>query len=129
MFAFFSLFFHTDFRNKRGMKLTYFLMAFVCLYSRTGSSSPRCAFIKLKACNQIQFFTLEFIYICHDLVSFHFSLLWKFYTISKFKRINNKSFHRILLILSDDISLSPGPVYNSHLAQMNEMILKQRQST
>ena len=30
----------------------------------TGSSSHRCAFIKLKVCNKIQFFTLDCIYIC-----------------------------------------------------------------
>ena len=76
--------------------------------------SPRCPpLIKLIACNQIQFFTLDFIYTCDELVYFHSSLLCKFYTISKFKRINNKSFHRILFILSGDISLNPGLVYNN----------------
>ena len=76
--------------------------------------SPRCPpLIKLIACNQIQFFTLGFIYICDELVYFHSSLLCKFYTISKFKRINNKSFHRILFILSGDVSLNPGLVYNN----------------
>ena len=34
--------------------------------------------------------------------------------MSKFKWINNKSFQRILLILSGDISLNPRPVYNSY---------------
>ena len=43
-----------------------------------------------------------------------------FYTISKFKRINNKLFHRILLIISGDISLNPGPVYNSQSSCSNE---------
>ena len=110
---FFSLFFYTYSRNKRDMRLTYILIAFVCLYLLTDSSSRRCAFIKLISCNQFNFFTLDFIYICEELVSFHSSLLCKFYTISKFKRINNKSFHRILFILSGEISLNPRPVYNS----------------
>ena len=116
---FFLLFFYLYLRNKRNMRLKYFLIAFVCLYSLTGSFSPRCTFIELKNCNQIQFFTYDFIYICDELVSFHSSLLCKFYTISKFKRINNKSFHRTLFILSSDISLNPGPVYNSQSSCSN----------
>ena len=117
---FFSLFFYIYLRNERGMRLTCFLIASVCFYSLTGSSSPRCTFIKLKACNQIQFFMLDFIYICDELVSSHSSLPCKVYTISKFKRINNKSFHRILIILSGDISLNPGPVFNSQSSCSNE---------
>ena len=35
--------------------------------------------------NQIQFFTLHFIYICNKLVIFHSNLLCKFFAISKFK--------------------------------------------
>ena len=75
---------------------------------------------KLKTCSQIQFFTLDFIYICDELVSFHSSLSCKFYTISKFKRINNKSLHHILLILSVDISLNPGPAYHGQSSCANE---------
>ena len=52
---FFSLPFYIYLRNKRDMGLTYFLIASLCLYSLTGSSSPRCTYIKLKACNQIHF--------------------------------------------------------------------------
>ena len=117
---FFSLFFCIYLKNKRDMRLTYFSIASLCLYSLIGSSSPRFTFIKLKACNQIHFFTLDFIYTCDELVSFHSSLPCKFYTISKFKRINNKSFYRVLLILSGEISLNPGPVYNSQSSCSNE---------
>ena len=117
---FFSLVFYAYLRSKRYMRLTYFLIAFVCLYSLAGPSSPRCTFIILKPCNQIQFFTLDSIYICDELVSFRFSLLSTFCTISKFERINNKSFYRILLIFSVDTSLNPGPVYNSRPSCSNE---------
>ena len=41
----------------------------------------------------------------------------------KFKRINNKFFYCILLILSHDISLNPGPVYNSQSHFLNEWIV------
>ena len=53
-------------------------------------------------------------YICDELVNFHFSFLWKF------KRTNNKSFHHILLLFPDDISLNPGPIYNSQSSCSNE---------
>ena len=39
---------------------------------------------------------------------------------AKFKIIKNKSFHRISLILSGDISFNPGPVYNSQSSYSNE---------
>ena len=42
-------------------------------------------------------------------------------TISKLKAINNnKSFCRLILILSGDISLNPGPVYNHHPPNLKE---------
>ena len=53
---FFSLFLYIYLRNKRDMRLTYFLLiAFACLYSLTGSSFSWYTFIKLKACDQIYF--------------------------------------------------------------------------
>ena len=106
-------------RNKRDLRLTYFLI----YYSLTFSSSSRCLFFKLKASNQIHFFTLDFPYICDEQVSFHFSHLCKFYTIWKFERINIKSFYPILLILSDEIDLNPRPVYKSQSYYSNERIL------
>ena len=120
MFAVFLIILLCIFEKQAWHEVKHFLIAFVSLYSLTGPYSPRCTFNKLKACNQIQFFTLDSIYICNELVSFHSSLLSNFYTISKFKRINNKSFYRILLILSGDISLNPGPVYNSRPSRSNE---------
>ena len=107
-------------RNKRSIRLGYFVIAFVCLYSFTDLCSYGCTFIKLKCCNQLQFFTLQFIYFCDELVSFHLSNLYKFSTISKFKTITNKSFHHILFILSGDISLNPGPVDNSQSSCSHE---------
>ena len=77
-------------------------------------------FFTLNFLHFLQFFTSDFIYICVELVSFHFSLLCKFYTISKFKRINNKSFHRVLLILSGDHS-NKWNVFNSLLPKTDEI--------
>ena len=97
---FFSLFFFIYLRNKRDMRLICFLIAFVCFYSRTGSSSRQCIFIELKAYNQIHFFTLDFIYICDDLVISHSSLLRKFYTISMFKRNQENKITNLLIVYS-----------------------------
>ena len=47
------------------------------------------------------------------MVCFLYNLLCKFYTVSKLKRTNNKSSHRMLLTLSGNINLNPEPVYNS----------------
>ena len=73
-----------------------------------------------KSFNKIQFFTLGFIHTCDDLVTFRFNYLCKFHTIPKLKRINNKFFLCILLILSGDIKLNPGPVYNNQSLHSNE---------
>ena len=42
------------------------------------------------------------------------------YAISKLKRMKNKSFLRIFLILSVDISFDPGPIYNNKSLESNE---------
>ena len=73
-----------------------------------------------KIFNKIQFFTLEFIHTCNDLISFRLNYLCKFHLIPKLKLINNKSFLRILLLLSGDISLNQRPVYNSLSLHPNE---------
>ena len=62
--------------------------------------------------------------------SFRFNYLCKFHTIPKLKRMNNKSFLHIMLTLSGDISLNPGPVYNNQLLHSkNGMSLDQKEST
>ena len=48
------------------------------------------------------------------------SLHCKFHLIPKLKQINNKSFLCILLLLSVDITLNPGPVYNNQSLHSNE---------
>ena len=58
--------------------------------------------------------------MCDDLISFRFNCLRKFHFIPKLKRINNKSFLGILLLLSGDFSLNPGPVYNNQSLHSNE---------
>ena len=75
---------------------------------------------KVKVCNQIQFFTPEYIRACVAPDNFCLNYTFKFFTISNIKRINNKSFYRILLLLSVDISVNPGPKNNLQPLDSNE---------
>ena len=68
---FFVLFFYIYLRNKHDMRLSYFWLLLFSFNHLLVCLSPWCTFIKLKACNQIQFFTLDFIYICDKVGSFH----------------------------------------------------------
>ena len=117
---FFIFFFYVFLKHKRDMRLTYLLIVFIFRQIHLDSPSRQKTYLKIKVFNKIQFFTLEFIDTCDDLISFRFNYLCKFHTIPKLKRMNNKSFLRILLILSGDISLNPGPVYNNQSLHSNE---------
>ena len=114
---FFIFFFYVFLKHKRDMRLTYLLIVFIFLQIHLDLPSRQKTYLKIKVFNKIQFFTLEFIHACDDLISFHFNYFCKFHTIPKLKQMNNKSFLRILLILSGDISLNPGPVYNNQSLQ------------
>ena len=54
---------------------------------------------KVKACNQIQLFTPEYICACDALDNTHFNYQFKIFTTSNIKQLNNKSFYHILLQL------------------------------
>ena len=100
--------------------MIYLLIVFIFLQIHFDSPSRQKTYLKIKVLNKIHFFTLEFIRTCDDLISFRFNYLCKFHTIPKLKRMNNKSFLRILLILSVDISLNPRPVYYNQSLDSNE---------
>ena len=92
-FLFNSVFFvHVFVKHKRDLRLKYILVAFVFLSSN----------FYLSTYDDI---------VCNRLQSSQFSIL----TISKLRAINNnRSFYRLILILSGDISLNPGLVYSHH---------------
>ena len=100
------------------MRLTYLFFFQIHL----DSPSRQKSYLIKKVFKKIQFFTVEFIRTCGDLVSFHFNYLCKFHTLPKLKWRNNKSFLSVLLILSGDISLNSGRIYNNsslHLIEWN----------
>ena len=102
------------------MRLPYLLIVFIFLQIHLDLPSRQKAYLKIKFFNKNQVFTVDFIHTCDDLFSSRFNYLCKFHLIPKLKRINNKSFLRILLLLSGDISLNPGPVYNNQSLHSNK---------
>ena len=106
----FIFFFYVFSKHKRDMSLTYLLIAFIFLQIHFDSPSRQKPYLKIKVYHKIKLFTLEFIHTYDDLIGYRFNYLCKFDTIAKLKQINKKSFLRILLTLSGDISLNPGPV-------------------
>ena len=96
---FFIFFFYVFLKHKRDMRLTYLLIVFIFLQIHLDSPSRQKTYLKIKVFNKIEFFTLEFIYTCDDLISFHFNYLCKFHTIPKLKKINNLFFAYCLYFL------------------------------
>ena len=70
----------------------------------------------VKLCNRLQIYSRDYLSTCNELresclLLSQFSVL----AISKLKAVKNKkSFYRLILLLSGDINLNPGPVYNHH---------------
>ena len=62
MFAFFLIIILYILKNKSGMRLRYFLIAFACIYSLTGLSSARWTFIKFQS-NSLLLYIYIYIYI------------------------------------------------------------------
>ena len=75
---------------------------------------------KVKICNETQFFTPEYTSACVTLDNLCLNYSLKLFTISNSKRLNNKSFYCILLLLSGDISLNLGPKNNLQPMNSNE---------
>ena len=75
----------------------------------------------VKLCNRLQIYSPDYIRTSNELHETSLLSQFSILTISKLKAINNnKSFCRLILILSGDISLNPGPVYNHHPPNLKE---------
>ena len=79
------LFFLCTFEAKRDIRLSYLLIVFIFLQIHLDLPALQKTYFKIKAFNNIHFFTLQFIHTCDDLISYRFSYLCKFYIISKLK--------------------------------------------
>ena len=74
----------------------------------------------IKTCSQLHFFTYGSINTCDTVGTscLHSDLV--FFSISKLQYRNSNSYFNLLLLLSGDISLNPGPPHNNQLQPQNE---------
>ena len=74
----------------------------------------------IKLCHQIEVFTPEYLSANDKLHEAFLSPQYTVLTISKLKQVNKKSFYRLLIILSGDISLNLGPAYKHQILNTTE---------
>ena len=74
----------------------------------------------MKTSGQLHFFTYESINTCDTVETscLHSDLV--FFSISKLQYRNSNSYFNLLLLLSGDISLNPGPPHNNQLKPQSE---------
>ena len=74
----------------------------------------------IRSCSKHENFTFDYIDTCEIIQSLETQLTVNHFPISKLKYKNLYSFSQLLLLLSDDISLNPGPVHQVILQCSNE---------
>ena len=108
--------------NKSGniaFRLFYFYLFICCylLHKHIETSDHQEA---VRSCSRYGFFTSDFIETCEDIQFLITRLTIYHYSISKLKYQNFDSFSHLLLLLSGDISLNPGPFYQDTMQCSNE---------
>ena len=108
-------------KHKRDLRLKYVLIALVFLSSIFYlSTNYNIVYNNVKLCNRLQFYSPDYLNTCNELHQTCLLSQFSILTISKPKAINNKYFCHLILILSGNISLNPGPVYNHHPPNLRE---------
>ena len=74
----------------------------------------------IRSCSKHDFFRFVYINTCENIQSLETQLTINHFSISKLKYENLNSFSQLLLLLSGDINLNPGPVYQGTLQCSNE---------
>ena len=114
------MFSHIFLKNGHEKRLKYPLLGFVFIQSYLSSHSLGRICTKVKVCNEIHFFTPQYIWAYVALDNFCLNYSFNMFTTSNIKQLNNKPFYCILLLLSGDISLNPGPKNNLQPLDSNE---------
>ena len=107
-------------KNGHEKRLKYPLLGFAFIQSYLSSPSLGRMCTKVKVCNEIHFFTRLYIRAYVALDNFCLNYSFNMFTTANIKQLNNKPFYCILLLLSDDISLNPGPKNNLQPLDSNE---------
>ena len=93
--------------------LIFYLLLFLHKHIKTSDHQET-----VRSCRRYEFFTSDF--IDTDIQSLITQLTINHYSIPKLKYQNLNSFSHLLLLLSGDISLNPGPVHQDTLQCSNE---------
>ena len=75
---------------------------------------------KINICSRLHFFTIELINKFESLYTSHLHSQSVFLSVSQLMYRNSNSYYRLLLLLSGDISLNPGPFHNLQPLDQNE---------
>ena len=82
------------------------VMLFIHKYIKTPDHNET-----IRSCSKYEFFTFDYIDTCENIWSLGAQLTINHFSISKLKYKNLNSFPQLLLLLSGDLSLNPGPVH------------------
>ena len=75
---------------------------------------------KVRTCTRSDFFVSEFMNICDDFQFSATQINSTFFSVSKLKYRNLNSFFHLVLLLSGEISLNPGPNHQHKLQCLNK---------
>ena len=96
------------------LKIFFFLGSYVRHVQHTRPYS------EINVCSRSQFFTIELINKFESLYTSHLHSQSVFLSVSQLMYCNSNSYHRLLLLLSGDISLNPRPFHNLQPLNQNE---------
>ena len=120
-FSTFFFFLKVWFNNRSNIKLRILVILIVSvllfLYKHIKTPGHHEA---IRSCSKHEFFTFDYIDTCEDIQPLKTQLPVSQFSISKLKNKDLNSFSQLLLLLSGDISLTPGPVDQGTLQCSNE---------
>ena len=95
-----------------------FLMCMTFVFLKYKNSSD--FFNDVRTCTRSEFFTFEFMNMCDNFQFLVTRMNSTFYSVSKLKYRNLNSYFHLLILLSGDISLNPGPTHQHKLQCLND---------
>ena len=108
-------------KQKCDKKVKIFLLFLICmafLFLKYKNSSD--FFNDVRTCTRSEFFAFEFMNLCDDLQFLVTRMNSTFYSVSRHKYRNLNSYFHLLILLSGNISLKPGPDHQHKLQCLNE---------
>ena len=108
-------------KQKCDKKVKIFLIFWMCMtfvFLKYKNSSD--FFNDVRTCTRSEVLAFEFMNMCDDFEFLATRMNSTFYSVSKLKYRNLNSYVHLLIILSGDISLNPGPTHQHKLQCLNE---------